>query len=159
MNWLFFNIPRVIDGKYFGDHFSIGFKYGKRKIIDIHFTKQNEQKGISEHDGIKKCFFYDETVIDDILNLQCQQPNGRLLHEHFTSDEVEILMNILQRPFVVVDGGGSNYSHHKYMRKIYRILIGKKRWKVYTCKRQQEIHKNINRLSHISKKTIVKIVF
>lgn len=122
-DWLFFHIPRIVEGKHYGDHFSLGFKKGTRKTIGLHFTTQNEEDGKAEHDSQKRCFFDDGVIIEDILNLQCQQPSGGLLHEHFTSDEVEIIADILQRPFVV--SGGSKNMHHKHRGKMYQIIMGK----------------------------------
>lgn len=121
-DWLFFNIPRYVNDKFMGDHISIGLKLNKQ-IIDMHFTLQNNVNGKAEHDSNKKCFLRDGMNIVDIINLPCQQPNGGLLSQHFNDDEIKILQEMLQKPFLLVNGGTSRYKYKNYS---YKIRIGSK---------------------------------
>jgi hypothetical protein len=148
--WMFFNIPRIVRDKIFGDHLSIGFK-NNRKFIDMHFTIQNEVNGKAEHSNDKKCFLYDGIDIDDIFNLQCQQPNAGLLQEHFTSTEMLLIKEILQKPFTT--NGGTPPLYYKYNGKTYRVHIGKRNGKfiikngikIYVCNSHNNIFQKKNR--------------
>ena len=134
--WLFFNISRVVNDKKFGDHLSIGFK-NNRKLIDMHFTTQNEVNEKAEHPNDKKCFLYDGIDIDDIFNVQCQQPNAGLLHEHFTGEEMTLVSEILQKPFMTIGGMPSVY--YTQNGKTYKVNVGKRNGK-YIVKNNRKIY-------------------
>jgi hypothetical protein len=138
--WLFFNFPRTVSNKLMGDHISFGFKMDG-KTIDMHFTFQNHVTGKAEHDSNKKCFLRDGMNIDDIMNLPCQQPNGGFLHEHFTSDEIVILTELLHKPFKIIATTGGNVKY-RYKNHTYRIHKGARDGK-YIVVKDKKIYVNI----------------
>ena len=123
--WIFFNILRLHNQKYLGDHLSIGFKKASKTLLGMHFTIQNETDGVADNVS-KKCFIRDGVDISDVPNLKCQQPDSGYIHDYFTDDEIDIIEQILKKPFsrsFSSTSGGTDKAYHKSGQKV-KVGIG-----------------------------------